>query len=95
MSEIRVESLTADGPTLTLTYPEEAFNAQAFMDMMAPDGSREWEFGGPGFSAFWAGDRVRITLPEWEFTTTARVVSIATTGGDGSYDTVMRVTDPL
>ena len=36
---------------------------------------REFEFGGPCAAALWVGDRVRITIPEYEFSDKGRVVS--------------------
>lgn len=55
---------------------------------------REFQFGGPYADAFWVGDRVRITIPEYEFSDSGRVVSWSGMDTDGGSTSAVVIRTP-
>jgi hypothetical protein len=72
--EIRMEN---DHLRYSSIVSAETFDSRAFMDAMTWPG-REWEFGLPVCLPMIVGERVMITLPEFEFSVRARIMRQAT-----------------
>ncbi len=69
MNDTVTVMLTGEHAEATLT----GVDLIGFEAFAAAGPGREFEFGGPFAYAFNAGDRVTVTIPEYEYTSPARV----------------------